>query len=74
MLEGTLVSAAMKIYLWAVLRGKRNRRKGTVFVETVMVLMRVQDKDYVEDALVMRDEPLVSTLSNLFAHGCVVGY
>ena len=33
-----------------------------------------EDKDYVEDAPDMREERLVSTLSNLLPHGCVVSY
>jgi len=65
-LEGTLVSAAIKSCSWTCFEWKAERRDES-FVILVMGLS--EDKDYVEDAPGMRDERLVSTLSNLLPHG-----
>ena len=67
MLEGTLVSAAIK-NLSAGRFGRKadgwNGSDGDGAGET-------EEEDYVETAHDMQDERLTSTLSNLFAHGCV---
>lgn len=69
-LEGTLVSAAIKIYLLTVLYGRRNGRNGLLCSDGDGT-GETEDEDYVDTAHSMQDERLESTLSNLFAHGCV---
>lgn len=71
-MEGTLVSAAIEIYLLAVLSGRRNGRNGLLCSDGDGA-SETEDEDYVETAHGMQDERLESTLSNLFPHGCVAG-
>ena len=70
MLEGTLVSAAIKNLSVGRFGRKADGRNGLLCSDGDGA-GETEEEDYVETAHDMQDERLTSTLSNLFAHGCV---